>query len=431
MKKLLAVALLLAAPVLAQVRTIPPQLSGGSTFTGGTITTPILAAPGTCAGAIPYSFTGFPTSGFAHTTPADNLLLCVGTATIMTIAADVRFAGQIRPTFSGSAAAPSIGLNASDTGFFRSGASSIGFASGGVEIGTWSGSAFLPETPVNVTDGDVTIPGLAFASDADGTGTGFYRTAANSIGITTNGVLRQTINTAAITSTIPVVAPAGLITANGIGIGAGNTGFYVRSSVVLESVIAGTSYFGVDSAKTTVNSGQQYAWSSGSLTSSGADTGLARSSAGIVKVTTGGANRGTLDTLGIQGFSSKALTETSATNFATVAVPQTAGANFAGGEVIYTVYETDATDSTTLSGSAKFAAVNKAGTESCAAIADVQTAAISTGAFTLTCTMTCVTGLTDVVALAMNCTDAGTMTQSTLNILYRFNQPQPNVVIPQ
>lgn len=137
-------------------------------------------------------------------------------------------------------------------------------------------------------------------------------------------------------------------------------------------------------------------------------------------------------TRSIQGSKTKALTEGAATAFTRIAVPQTAGVNFAGGEVIYTVYETDGTDSTVLTGVAKFNCANKAGTETCSAIVDAQTTAVSTsGVDTLACTITAVTGLTDVIDLAANCTDTGTMTQTTLNILARLDMPQPNTVTPQ
>jgi hypothetical protein len=126
-----------------------------------------------------------------------------------------------------------------------------------------------------------------------------------------------------------------------------------------------------------------------------------------------------------------ALTAASATTFVTVAVPQTAGANFAGGEVIYTVYETDGTDTTTLSGRARFNAANKAGTETCSAIVDSQTAIVTTqGADTLTCAITCVTGLVDVVGLAANCTDAGSMAETTFSISYRLDMAQINTLTP-
>ena len=131
----------------------------------------------------------------------------------------------------------------------------------------------------------------------------------------------------------------------------------------------------------------------------------------------------------IQGSKSKALTESSATSFTQVAVPQTAGANYAAGEVIYTVYATDGTDSQTLQGRVAFSAVNKAGTETCSiGVAYTEVLSVST-ASTLTCTHTCVTGLTDAVQIASNCVSS--LTQSTFTIESRLDMPKTNTVTPQ
>jgi hypothetical protein len=127
----------------------------------------------------------------------------------------------------------------------------------------------------------------------------------------------------------------------------------------------------------------------------------------------------------IQGSKTKALTEGAATTVATVAVPQTAGSNFAAGEVLYTVYATDGTDTQTLNGSAFFSAVNKAGTEACQITDDqIGTEAASTG--TLVCTVACAVGLTDVVGITFDCTSS--LTQSTLNALVRFDMQKTNTL---
>jgi hypothetical protein len=134
-----------------------------------------------------------------------------------------------------------------------------------------------------------------------------------------------------------------------------------------------------------------------------------------------------------QGCKRMALTAGAATTFATVAVPQTALVNFASGEVIWNVRASDATDIQTLAGHTGFNCVNKAGTETCAAIVtDTATAvAASAGAAAddLACTMTAVTGLTDVIGLAANCTTAE-MTETSLEICYRFDMPQANTLVP-
>lgn len=127
----------------------------------------------------------------------------------------------------------------------------------------------------------------------------------------------------------------------------------------------------------------------------------------------------------IQGSKTKALTEGSPTTVATVAVPQTAGSNFAAGEVRYTVYASDGTDTQTLNGSAFFSAVNKAGTETCQ-LTDDQIGTEAASAGTLVCTVACATGLTDVVGITFDCTSS--LTQTSLNALVRFDMQQPNTL---
>jgi hypothetical protein len=130
----------------------------------------------------------------------------------------------------------------------------------------------------------------------------------------------------------------------------------------------------------------------------------------------------------IQGATVKNLAEGTPTEFVRVAVPQTAGSNFAAGTAVYTIYATDGTETQAIHGEAKFSAVNKAGTETCAAIVDSQTlAAVSAG--TLTCTITCVTGLTNLIGLAADCTSS--LTQTTLSASWRLDMPRANTVTAQ
>jgi hypothetical protein len=130
----------------------------------------------------------------------------------------------------------------------------------------------------------------------------------------------------------------------------------------------------------------------------------------------------------IQGSKSKALTESSATAVTQIAVPQTAGANYADATIEWVVYATDGTDSQTLKGSSYLTAVNKAGTETCT-VGAVGTAINAVSAGTLTCSASCITGLTDVVQFALNCVSS--LTQTTLTAQARLDMMQPNTVTPQ
>lgn len=128
---------------------------------------------------------------------------------------------------------------------------------------------------------------------------------------------------------------------------------------------------------------------------------------------------------GVQGPATNTLTESVATSAAQIAVPQTAGSNFADAFFHYAVYATDGTDTQTLRGSVYLAAINKAGTESCAVtLAGTEANAASSG--TLVCTLTCVTGLTDVVRLAFNCTSS--LSQTTLKVVLRGDTAQSNTI---
>lgn len=59
-------------------------------------------------------------------------------------------------------------------------------------LATLSGGTFTG--PVLLSNGTAAAPSLGFSSDSDGSGTGIFRSAANSIGFTTNGVERWVIN---------------------------------------------------------------------------------------------------------------------------------------------------------------------------------------------------------------------------------------------
>ena len=67
----------------------------------------------------------------------------------------------------------------------------------------------------------------------------------------------------------------------------------------------------------------------------------------------------------IQDSNFKALTDNVATQFVSVAIPQTAGSNYAGIEISYTIFCKDATNFAVEHGRVDLSCVNAAGTESC------------------------------------------------------------------
>lgn len=251
-------------------------------------------------------------------------------------------------------------------------------------------------------------PGLAFGQDI---GTIRYQGP---------GVSGLTSTSSAITSTVPLLLPDGTVGAPALAFSGLTTMGLFRNSNDFNVAIGGATVLRVGGASLTIDVGTpEYQFDSSRfyVTNDTLSLGLGTFAWKEFYVLRS-----------IQGSKSKALTEGAATTMVTVAVPQTAGSNFAAGEFKYTVYASDGTDSQALNGVAKFSAVNKAGTETCT-LEDDQITDEAASAGTLACTVTCVVGLTDVVGLALDCTSS--LTQTTLNGLYRLDMQQVNTVAPQ
>jgi len=92
----------------------------------------------------------------------------------------------------------------------------------------------------------------------------------------------------------PLIAPAGTVSANGLAIGAANTGFYLRSGVSLEIVHGGTANVGTSSSFMLINSGMKFGWSSSNVASAGADTSIGREIAGVASMSNGSTGPGKL-----------------------------------------------------------------------------------------------------------------------------------------
>jgi hypothetical protein len=130
-------------------------------------------------------------------------------------------------------------------------------------------------------------------------------------------------------------------------------------------------------------------------------------------------------TRSVSGGMLKDLTEGVATSILEISVPQTAGANYADAMIHWSVYASDGTNNQVRRTVSLLAARNQAGTETCVT-ADLGT--LSDPAATVTCTSSCITGLTDAVRFALNCTSS--LTQTTLRASGRVDQLQPNSVSP-
>jgi hypothetical protein len=100
-------------------------------------------------------------------------------------------------------------------------------------------------------DGTVGSPSIAFNSDNDGTGTGFYRVGANQIGVATNGVLRLQIDSTAVANYDSVFRAIGQASATFPDysfINDTNTGFRATGADAIALTTGGADYLTISSA---------------------------------------------------------------------------------------------------------------------------------------------------------------------------------------
>lgn len=246
-------------------------------------------------------------------------------------------------------------------------------------------------TPVLFPNGSVGAPSVAFASDADGTGTGMYRVAANTIGFALNGVERYRLSGGSLSQTDFL----------GIGTTAGGPDvFLYREAAAIFQM--GTDVNGAAVAQTfKAHDGVTGTDISGaSLTvASSRGTGTGNSDL-IFQTATPLATGTTAQTLVTRQHieaSFRALTDATATTVFTV----TTGNDLScGGTMFFTVEAADAANQQTTSGSVNFAAADNAagaGGEACAAaVTGTNAAAATSGTLTVTADATTGTDLCNV-----------------------------------
>ncbi len=130
----------------------------------------------------------------------------------------------------------------------------------------------------------------------------------------------------------------------------------------------------------------------------------------------------------IQGSKSTALTDATATNFADVSIPQTGGANYAAGFIVYTIFCEDASNQAVQSGRVQFACHNLAGTESCG-FGTPDGVTLGDGTASIVAPVFTATGGADLVNILVD-SDCTGVTPTTLNIQHRFDMQQVNTVAP-
>jgi hypothetical protein len=104
----------------------------------------------------------------------------------------------------------------------------------------------IEELMRGVPDGTAAAPGIAFETDPN---TGIYSPGADQLAVATNGTERLTVNTAATTSTLPVVHPLGAVGTPSITFtGDLNTGFWSPTADTLAASTAGSERVRITSA---------------------------------------------------------------------------------------------------------------------------------------------------------------------------------------
>jgi hypothetical protein len=317
MRKLLLF-LLLASRLEAQsVSTVPPGSSGGGggTFTGGTITAPILGPTGCATPA--YSFDGTPAAGLC----LDAGVIALGTAPGSTTHLRIGVGGS-QSDLSGGAGGNSATLRlstaAGNTGSFGVDVSTETLEGGGPgaksDAFTVRYLAVSSLLPFLAPAGSTAAPSYSFSADP---ASGMYQAAGvGNLQFSTSNAeqLRLTPTVGYyLTSELRLDNDTKIGWAAGSALaGAADTGL-ARVSAGLAKVTDGSTGNGdlkvgrlyalssganagilIDAPATAVRSGStgQFAWAATTDANTASDTGLARSSAGIVKVTDGAAALG-------------------------------------------------------------------------------------------------------------------------------------------
>lgn len=271
-----------------------------------------------------------------------------------------------------------------------------------------SGSASL------FPDGTAGVPSGAFTSDADGSGTGFYRSAVDAFAISAAGTGRISVDatylrlrsthilgwsSAADVTSVPDLFQSREAAAT-LQLGVDVNGAAVAQVIKAHDGITGTDVAGGD-LRTKPGRG----------TGAGAGGNYGVQTATVLGT---GTTQQSYTDRELVVAKAKALTAAAATSFVQCAI---ASGTVFGGVVEYTIEANDGIDFQSRSGILPFSAVNKAGTETCTVgtvAASTEVVAVSAG--TLTNTFTCSTSPTNAVDIQANA--ASSLVETTLRITY-------------
>lgn len=270
---------------------------------GSTLSTvlPFYATLGS-ASAPSYSFTGSATTGM-YASAADTINFSAGGVSRLQISASA--ATLTIPVYAalGSAAAPSYSFSGdTDTGIFSSGANTIDFATSGISRLQLTDTSLISTVPYLNANGSASAPAYAFSSS---TNTGLYSNGVSVLNLATGGVSRMQINTTSLTSTLPILAPNGSVSAPAYTFTADtNTGIYGTSGTILFTC-GGTSKGQFNSSGFTINSGTFFIQDGSAATpglrflNDAGTAGIYRSTTNTINMATAGTLRFTLNTSGL------------------------------------------------------------------------------------------------------------------------------------
>jgi hypothetical protein len=275
--------------------------------------------------------------------------------------------------------------------------------------GTFDGGTIT--TPILFPAGTVGAPSIAWAADADGTGTGLYRQAANSIGFAINGTEQLRLNSAGQLHAVTVRVANVLDWSTGIGTSADTQmtreaaavlqmGADVNGAAIAQTLKAHDGITGTDIAGANMT------------VACGRGTGAGTACDSILQTGTPLATGTTAQTLVTRYQAEgglRALTDATATTVITV----TTGNDLScGGQIFFTVEAADAANQQTTTGVVSFAAADNAagdGGETCSSgLTGTNVSAATSG--TLTVTTDATDGGTDVCNIRLTAT--GSLTET-------------------
>jgi len=147
----------------------------------------------------------------------------------------------------GTAAAPSFSFDSDpNSGLYSAGADQVAISAGGTGQLIVDTTAITSTVPIVYPLGTAAAPSLTFTGS---TNTGLYSPGSGQLAISTNGTQRLTVDTAATTSTLPVVHPLGAVGTPSITFtGDLNTGLFSPGADTVALVTGGTNRLHITSA---------------------------------------------------------------------------------------------------------------------------------------------------------------------------------------